>query len=363
MINYIGDNLEDYIVSVYLGLETNTDEPIEHYLRLLNDENIDKDLKEKIIIQVNTKITDINAISDVSQWNTLFKYSKVSPSWNNILASFESEENSMAGDLITFLNNIPNAEQLSKTKMTTKVNDKNIFSGLCRTIIVQNELTDESYNLITKSIPWCYNDLNFSNLTADRIIILIKNGVINPTIQSFNELKRNHKGLNIKLLVKYPEKYIEKINELEFDSDDIILILESSVLSISNKKVFYESCDEEIINSNDKILLLLSNYIAQNTNFNYKTSTKRKILLSTVIAKDRRIELFIQNIVPIDQDLINSFMNTLGNEYYEITFRDRKATLKDNPLNRQFLEKLIATQYISSFSKTKKGLRVNHKRK
>lgn len=363
MINYIDANLEEYINSVYLELETNTKEPIEYYLKLLNNENLDEDLKEKVIIHVSTKITDIKVISDVSLWNTLYKYSKASPLWENILVSFESEENKFSEDLIAYLNNISNAEQLSKIKIPTKVNDKNIFANLALGIINANEINDDSYNLLSKSIPFWYSDIEFSNISKNRIISLINNTIINPTIKCFNLLKENHNGLNIRLLERFPAKYIEKIEELKLDSYDLELILESSMLSTSNKKVLYEICDEETINSNDKVLLLLSNYILENVNFNFNTSTKRKILLSMIIPNSNRIKIFNKNLSIVDGEFVKSFIKTLDNEYHEIIDYDKKATLTDNLLNRQFLESLISIQFISSFSQTKKGLRVNHKRK
>lgn len=363
MIDYISDNLELYINSVYLKIETNTDEPLENYLKLLNNESLNGGLKEKLIIQVKTKIIDIKTIKDSNLWHALFKYSKVSPIWENILASFENEENEFSEVLIDYLNIISNAEELSLIKIPTKVGDKNIFSNLSRSIISENEIRDESYKLITKSIPWWYSDLDFSNISENKIKILINNRIVNPSIESFNKIKEGHDGLNIYLLEKFPKEFIEKIDELEFDGDDMILILESSLLSISDKKVLFESFDLEIIDSNNKIILLLSHFIGQNAGFNLKDSTKRKILLSTVIPRDKRIELFVQNLVTIDIDFIKLFMNTLGNEYYEITFQDKKATLTDSTLNRKFLEKLASAQYISSFSESKKGLRVNHKRK
>ncbi|PKP45415.1 MAG: hypothetical protein CVT94_18080, partial [Bacteroidetes bacterium HGW-Bacteroidetes-11] len=296
MIDYIGVNIEAYINSVYLKIETNIEEPIEYYLKILNNEILDIDLKEKIIIQVNTKITDIKAISDTSLWDTLFRYSKVSPSWNNILASFENEEIGFSEDLIGFLNTNYNAEQLSKIKIPAKVNDKNIFGDLALSIIAENEITDESYNLITISIPWCYSDLNYGNITENRVEILINNNKINPTIESFNKIKESHAGLNIHLLEKFPGKYIEKIDELEINGYDLELILKSSSLSISAKKVLFNKCDEETINSNDKVLFLLSNYIIENVNFNIKSLTKRKILLSVTIPKSNRIKIFNKNL-------------------------------------------------------------------
>lgn len=355
MINYISANLEDYINSVYLKIETNTKEPIEYYLKLLNIETLDKVLKENLIVQVDTKITDIKAVSDTTLWNTLFRYSKVSPTWNNILASFEGEENRLNEDLLVFLNTTSNAELLSNA------DDSNITEELGLALINENKINDVSYNLITKSIPWWYSDIEFGNISQNRTTILIKNQVVEPTIESFRNLKQNHNGLNIRLLEEFPENYIEKIEQLELDSYDLQLIFESP-LSIYHKRILFESCAPVTINSNSKVLLHLSYILEQNIDFNLDNSTKREILLSTVIPKDKRIELFVQDLVTIDNEFISSFILTLGNDYYEILDYDKKAKLEDKPLNRKFLEKLVSAQFISSYSEKNQKLRVNHKR-
>lgn len=355
MINYIGANLEDYVNSVYLKIERNTEEPIEYYLRLLNNETLDKDSKENLIIQVDTKITDIKAVSDTTLWNTLFGYSKISPTWNNILASFEGEENRLNEDLLDFLNTTSNSELLSNA------DNSDITGDLGLALINENKINDVCYNLLTKSIQWWYSDIEFGNISRNRTIILIKNKVVEPTIESFRNLKENHNGLNIQLLEEFPENYINKIEQLELDSYDLQLIFESQ-LSNYHKKILFENCDPDIINSNSKVLLHLSYILEQNIDFKLDNSTKREILLSTDIPKDKRIELFVQDLVTIDSELINSFIPTLGNDYYEINDFDKKAKLEDTLLNRKFLEKLISAQFISSYSEKNQKLRVNHKR-
>ena len=71
-----------------------------------------------------------------------------------------------------------------------------------------------------KSIPWRYSDLDFSSISENKIKILINNGIVNPTIESFKKIKESHDGLNIYLLEKFPRKIIEKIDELEIDGSD-----------------------------------------------------------------------------------------------------------------------------------------------
>lgn len=363
LIDYISSNLELYINSVYLKIETNTEEPIENYLKLLNNESLEDELKEKLILQVNTKIIDIKTINESDLWYTLFEHSKVTPIWENILASFENEEDEFTEELIGYLNIVSNAEQLSVIKIPTKVDDKDIFSKLALRIIYEDEITDESYKLITKSIPWWYSDLDFSSISENKIKILINNRRVNPTTESFNNIKESHDGLNIYLIEKFPEEFIEEIDELEIDGQDLELILQSSILKISEKKILFDNCDEETINSNNQVLLLLSNYIVQNVDFNIKTSTKRKILLSVFIPKSTRIRIFNLNRTIGNIEFIETFIETLGNEYHEIINYDKKATLTDNSLNRQFLNNLISVGFISSITETKRGLRINHKRK
>lgn len=363
MIDYINSNIDDYISNVYLEIETNTDEPLGYYLELLNNENLDEDLKEEIIIHVNTKIKNIKTISDTNLWNTVFNYSKVNPTWENILASFENTENRFSEELIDFLNTISNAEQLSKIKMATKVNEKNIFSALCRSIITLSELTDESYDLLTKSIPWWYSDLDFEKINKTKIISLIKNTVVNPTIESFNNLKENHEGLNIRLLEAYPDKFSEKINEIEFDSNDLELILKSTSLNNSEKNIFIMNSNEETINSSNNVLKLLSDYIIRNIHFDIETSTIKSILLCKIISTDNRIRILNQNLSLISNAFIESFLNSLGYDYQEITNYNKKAKIMDNSMNRLLLDILVNVGFISSYSETKRGLRVNHKRK
>lgn len=362
LIDYVKYNLSDYIENVYLQIESNVDESLESYLELLNAENIELSTIKEVIIQVNTKVENLSLVSNDGVLNLLLKHSKADPKWENVLLSYNKEEESINESLIIFLNDESNSRLLSEVKIPTEVKDENIYGKLCRSLISNNNICDRSYDLITKSIPWCYSDIDIDDLSHKRVLILINNDKINPTIKSFESLKEHFNVLNITLLERFSNKYIELIEDLILDGDDVLLILKSSSIGVSNKIVFIEHCGEDTITSNSDILKLLSQMLLSDESIKVNKSILNAILLDEDTSTVDRVNLFIKNLVFEDVVSLDSFIETLDEEYADIANRDKKAVLDDTEFNELFLSKLDLLDYISSVSKTSKGLRVNHKR-
>ncbi len=363
MEKYINDNLQDYIQDVYLNIESNTKEPLESYLELLNSVNLDNDTKEKLIIKVETKISDIATIENEELWNILLDKSKIYPSWKNILKCFENEGNSFNEHLINFINDISNAEELSKIKMDTEVDDENIFGKLCRELIYANGINKESFDLVTKSIPWWYSDIGFEKISSEeRVVILLNNSVIKPSKESFLSLKENYNNLHIELFEKFTNDLTKIIDDLELDVNDLEALFESTELDYDTKNIILSHSDTDVLNSSAKILKILSSDILNEKHFNeLGESTLKEILLCTEITSVNRIKIFNENFSNFDNSFIESFIKSLNSPYDKIANYDKRALLEDNNLNRLFLNNLKTKGFISSVSEEKKGLRVNHK--
>jgi len=364
LINYVESNIEFYIESVYLKLEKNSEEKIENYYKLLNYEELSIKSKEKIIIKVNTIIDDLSKIIKTSVCDLLLTYLKIETTWDNILDKFEREDNILDGILLNYINNTVIAELLSKTRMTTeKKNDKSKYDELCKTIIHTTEISFESYELLTKSIPWHYESFDVEKISTDKIIVLIKNNCLNPTLKTYNFLKSNYDGINILLLEIYLEKYVESIEELSIDSSDLELVIKSNKIGIKEKFKFINSCEDDIILSNTENIKGVSNLI---TNFNLPIISN-SLILSLLMNKNtpqlNKISIFNNYISLVTKDTIVEILSSMSGVYKEIIDTSKKATLENNALNHKFLDNLIQLNYISSFSEKEKGLRVNHKRK
>ena len=372
LIQYVEANIDDYIENVYLKVSTNVNEKEEYLIALLNNENIEIDNKESVILQIETKITKLSTIEDSGLYSILLENNKLFPSWENLLFDYnnqiieegeeEKTESEISESSIGFINLIQNAEELSKVKIPKEVNSTNVYGKFWKKLLQKDEIEDKSYDLIIKSSPWWYSDLNFEEISDNKIKSLINSNCINPTIESFNSLKEKSDGLNIYLLEKRKSEYFKILEQLEFDSDDLQLILKSSILTNTEKLKILKICSEETIITNSN-LKLLSGILLSDNSFVINDNIFKSILLNNQVPAKERVRLFVKNSSEYDLSFIEPFLTALGGNYAWITDTSTKARIPQDHDNWQLLKILVNKGYISSFSEKDSDYRVNHKRK
>lgn len=370
LIHFIDLNINEYLEKIFLNISTNVNESEESLIELLNNKNISLRNKALIIEHVQTKISHISKINDYDIQLELFSKNKVIPKWENLLYSFnyqhiEKEDNllkEISESLISFINIIENGEELSKTKIPKEVNNINVYKDFWKQLIQVNDIKNESYNLILKSSPWWYKDLNLNILPKEKVKSLINNACIQPVVESYNRVKQVYNGLNIYLLEKRKIEYFKILNELTFDSDDLGLVLQSTILNNSEKFQILKICPEEIVIINNNLKLLSSILIEENS-FIVSDNILNSILTNNQVPTLERIKLFIKNSSKYNNDFIETFLTNLGDDYSEITNTTLKAKVPKNQENEKLLSILENKGYISSVSILDSYYRVNHKRK
>lgn len=372
LIQYVESNINDYIENVYLKISTNINEKEEYLIALLNNENIEFDKKESVISQIITKITKLSTIEDSGLYPILLEKNKLFPSWENLLFDYNNQvievgevekiESDISESSIEFINLINNAEELSKVKIPKEVNSTNVYGKFWKKLLQKDEIEDQSYELITKSSPWWYSDLNFEKISENKIKSLINSNCVNPTIDSYNSLKEKSVGLNIFLFEKRKSDFFKILDQLIFDSDDLELILKSSILNNSDKLKILNNCSEEIVITNSN-LKQLSSLILSDNSFVVSDNVVNSILLNNHVPIKERVRLFVKNSNKYDLSFIESFLKNLEGNYAWITDTSSKARIPKDHDNWGLLNILVNKRYISSFSEVKSDYRVNHKRK
>jgi hypothetical protein len=196
LIENIENNINDYIKDAYLQISTNINEDENHLIDLFNNKNLSYENKESVIKQVVTRISKLSSISDNNLYNILLNENKLIPTWENLLYNYstqeivlkendEETEKEISESCIDYINIIENAEELSKTTIPKEVNKVNIYGVFWKKLIQTDELDDQVYDFITKSSPWWYNDLNFAELSENKIKSLINNTCIKPIAISY----------------------------------------------------------------------------------------------------------------------------------------------------------------------------------
>jgi len=366
LIDYIEANISEYIESVFLRLDNNADEKNENYVKLLNNEQINISLIEKVIAKTNAIIEDIKIVDDVNVQALLFKYSKVAAIWENVLEIFSKEENILSDDVVNYLNSIDNAIILSKTEIQDDDDNKGedeVSNDFSWVLIHATELDDEPYRLLTKAVMNRYNSFNTEDLTRDKIVILIENGIVKYSVEAYEYLSLNFKGTNILLLEKKWDEFKAQLDRITLNESDLAEILRSNKLDTEAKISLINICEEKIIIQSSQysqkvVQLLIANRIS-----NVKKSLILSLIININVPIENRIELFSNYLNFISQDIIESFLNSLGGEYAEITAKSKKATIEDNTFNRLLSEGLKKLDYISSVSYSEGKLRINRRRK
>lgn len=373
LIKYIDININEYVESIFLNIESNQDENETYLIELLNNKKLILDNKISIIKKVKTKINYAESITDFKIFEYLLEYNKIEPKWENLLKVFnsntisqedkdeETTENKLSS-IIGFINNKENSKELSKIKIPNEENNKDLYKVFWRKLIQQNEISDDCYDLILKSNPWWYSDLELEKLNETKIEYLISNNVLNPNKKNFDTLKENFEGLNIKLLEKHKNKYFEILNTIVIDEFDLENILNSKILNDSDKSKFIEVVNQNKIIKNPNILKSISDIILSKSPIKFDTEILNSIMLCNKISIVNRITIFSQNYNSNNVDFINNFLNGLGGIYSTITDKSKRQPITKNKNNEVLLTHLKKIGYISSYTPNEKDFRVNHKK-
>lgn len=373
LIQNIEKNINKYIEDIYLKISSNINEKEEFLIDILNNKDLKIDNKILIISQVETKIIKLSKVKDSILYPVLLEKNKLVPSWENLLYVYNNQnseeeeegeedvltENEISVSTMNFISILENAEELSKVKIPKETDT---YKDFWKKLIQSDEITEESFDLITKSSPWWYSDLAFENLSENKIKSLINNTCVNPVAKSFVSLKENFDGWNIYLLEKLKSHYFKILDQITFDSDDLELVLKSTKLNNSEKLQILKNCGEETIITNNN-LKLLSTILLDDNSFIISDTVLNAILINNNVPIINRIKLFIKNSSKYDISYIESFLKILGGVYSQITDTSSKAKIPKSEDNRQLLKILEDKNYISSVSVLENDFRVNHKGK
>lgn len=362
LIDYINTYIETYIDDVYLKLSDNTNEPEEVLLQLLNNKTIPIDKKVLIIQKVSTKLTTLDSIDDIEVKRILIEELKITPSWATIIKLFHEENDEITDTILSFIDNHENADVISKTKIDREVPDKETVNKYILIMLTNNNISDEVYALITKSIPYWYSSLDLDNLSSNKIISLIDNTVLQVSNNNVSKLKSIFAPQHIRLLVKYPDELLKHFDTLTLDVSDYTELFKSSTLSVENKQKIYEKIVETDIVSNVELLNAIAVLVSGNVSFVVTDTVLKAVLLQSNIQSQSKIAIFNINAGKYLDDFITPFLQSLGLPYSDIAVHGYRPKLINNDTNKKFASILEAKGYISTQVDEGDMIRINTKR-
>jgi hypothetical protein len=358
--SYIGDNILDYLHSVFFSIGTNTKESEESIISLLNDEDIDIDDKIAIIENGETIISKLSDINDVDLWGCIIGDDKCKMNWNNIVAYYTAfgEINETLKEVF---NNVDHCKKLSK-EIFDKKEDINI--SLRCALLLFNDTSDDCYSYYIESIPFCYEtDFDFSHLSENKVIMMLKNKNLGLSIENYNLLREKFFGHHITLLKKWFDKFLcaKDFSDYACDANDYSELLLSEDIATSQKDGLIQTFCLSIYKDQQTLSNLVGKIILETRN-NIDYDLLNQLVVNGSDPK-MKIGLLLHQFDKLDETQITSILKNSKGDYAKIAQKGRRPLLDDNPMNYELVTKLREIKYISSFKKDKKkcGIRVNTK--
>lgn len=358
LIEYINNNINDYVKNVLLKIPENVSESESVIIDLLNNENLKADLKLEIIYKQSEVIQDLSLIYDIEIKQELLNNNKTLAKWENVFDYYDSLETEEFDEtIITFLSDEHNFNPLSKIKL--KVNDK--VSTFSTKLIECNELNDESYAELIESLPYIWSNANIENVDYEKAESLILHNKLSLSRENFDKLKTYFSDLHVNLVEKHPSEFLSNFADYVLNEKDILLLLNSSITT-KNKIKLIEKIDDNTIIQNQGIGSKVCSILANST---YKPISYSLLesLIKHSASYDERIKLINKHFYTLTDIQIQSLVEQLG--YQEVFQKKHRPKFYNTSYNAELFKNLDNRGMIiryEVYAKDKNFLRVfaNH---
>lgn len=353
--DYIEQNIEEYLENVFFTLNTNTNEDVDIVIELLNNEKISYENKEKIIQMQNIKIKNIKDIEDESLWEKLFYENKVEANWDNLLLYY-SKVDDMDSVLVEFLNNQDNYTELSKYKLKSENCEESVVKSFGWKIIWSNKLTFDSFSHLLQSNNYTYSSSIISPIgSTDKIIKMIDMDKLSLSQNNLDDLRKKDASFPSLLIEKQIDTFLEKQDDFNIKSNDLLLILESNKITNAQKRIIVENItDLNLIDNQalaDKIYIYLKNDSKLDVEYIIK-------LLENFSKKNNepKVRLLLAQANYLTDDVFLKLLKYLPEEYEKISGLNGKRTyLDDKTYNKELIKILKDRNFITSDKDDKDG--------
>lgn len=351
--SYVDENINEYLTDVYFKLPTNVEESKDHLLDMLNNEDVTQNNKALLIHQLRNRIPDLKAIEDVNIKGELLSQSKVQATWENLLDYFEVHENKITEEITLFLNNRENATALSGSVIT----DEGEYAELVNALLHCNEILDESYALLLKSIE----DIYLSDLTGvddSHVRLLAEHDVISFDPAIFDYLKANHSSVVPTYFEQNKTLLLKDIANYNLEGDDVLAILKSGKFTNIEKSAVINEISEGLIQSDKRLSFEIGKLLLSDSKLEIPATVVNFVLQNVELGTEARVFIFNAKEQVITNESIEQFLISLGEPFAEITINDKRPRIPSSTIYMEFAQLLARRKIISSYDPDEKGIRI-----
>lgn len=356
LIQRINDNLEICLASVFTKPES-CNENEESIIIILESTAVSENARLDYLIKQKTVIGFDNINSSEAKRLAL-KSNVIEAVWENIIYYMNEVGGHKAdSELLHFIEQHDNNLSNLAIPIESEENERMLIEQLIGT----NQLSLESYTKLLKVFDKWYFDDGIPDIEERRIRLLIEKKMIRFSEANTEDLMQKYSAKTVvAYFINNKKEFFNHSGSIEYTSP-IAIELMASKLSARDKASLLAFFEKKVLTkdlANQVIALLAQQDI--NLDIDFLLETMR---LSSIVKEKILVFCDILSKYKLEEKDITSFLLTLPNPYCIIGDKGKKPEIPNSEQNRILIERLKEKDYISSFSYTKNGMRVNTKLK
>lgn len=387
--SYVLKNISEYLSVILDKSENRIEDDEGSAISVLNNEELDFNLKEQYIKVLATSINDIIEISDSALWKAMLGRGIIEFSVNNFVNYFKVY--TIDEELIIYLNS-----STVEVDFSTIVDnfDEEIINKLLDEVATCNDINTEKYGDILTELGYCFDNYEAVDIVDEKFEVLMRENILQLNIESLKYVRENYTNhlydfirLNLGKYIEIQTIEIIQIEEiieiLAWDieeekklrllantnasisiintdyTDSINSYLIEHNLSIEDKPYLYEnfSCfGNQTQESIERISVTGVKDIIVN-NISVDDSLLSILLQSDKVNRDDKIMLFNMSIPEFDEDTCIKHFKELGHEELSYIFTkggSRRKYEKNNEV-KTILDALKNHEWIYEYKEDEKN--------
>jgi len=357
MKEYVLNNKEEYIKLCYLKTN-NSNEEVTNIINLINNWDINIELKEEIIKNSSVQLQDITNIESNNYYNFYFKYNKLKVSWKNIYNYYLSLGMKLTKEIIIYIeNNIDEIMSIENEDVSPDIS--NMYVAIAK----DNNINFEVYKTLIPKFKVIIEDINTDEIDEGRLRILVLNKMVKFNIDNFNVISKELLELLDYYIMQDIDKFIENINDFDVDDEIINVILKSDKIKFKYKTKIIQTIDIDLLNE-DSLEYIVNNYnrtkIAK-----IKAQIKEKIFISEVAIIYKIKFLNIELDIETSDERVKKYLKLIGQPYELIGEFELKNTTFSIPKyddSLDVLKKLQQKGFLFTYKEHRETITINNKK-
>lgn len=356
MIEYVEENLGQCFKTVFAAPESEK-ESVDAILGILRDAHVTEAEKIEYLKKQQNKI-DLKQAEHEDIKTLALKCDVVGVSWENVVHYLnEVSEKKADTTLIAFIDKHSGELAMQGIDQLSSENVRNLLAQFIGT----DDLSFESFTRIVGCFDGWYYEKGVPSIEERRVIVLNEKGMLHYTVEN-TESFINHYSPSALMayLLKHKREWLKKPEVVEYSTEAAVGLLRSSLTN--NEKAIIIPCfdvsilteelaDEIIIILNKQEIMLTKDFLLEVMRLTNMPDERLRVMNDTL---EKNV---------FNEDVITSFIETLHLPYKYIAEKGKKPELPNNEESRRLVNVLKKRDYISSYSETKKGIRVYTKLK